>query len=123
MVVKKMIKVTDEALTENYTQVFHETEDCIEYGAPNNFMVKDLNGKILTYVRCQTGPIKEVGVNGVANEDLLAMVLARLKYFQSGPFACPENKHAIESIRTVLSALRFRTINREAREVEGTSKI
>ena len=39
-------------------------------------------------VRFQKGPIAEVGVNGVSNESLLAIVEDRLVGFQSGQFAC-----------------------------------
>jgi len=36
----------------------------------------------------QNGPIGEVGVNGVTNEALLAIVADRLRGFQGGPTAC-----------------------------------
>lgn len=70
----------------------------------------------------QNGPIKEVGVNGITNEALLAIVEDRLAGFQSGPFACPENAAALGSVRDAMLFLAKRTAAREARGVEGTHK-
>lgn len=68
----------------------------------------------------QNGPIKEFGVNGVTQEALLAIVIDRLRSFQSGPFACNENLMALNSCRTALWILQQRTRARIARGVEGT---
>lgn len=67
----------------------------------------------------QRGPIAEVGVNGVTNEVLLAMVATRLQHFQAGPFACAENQVALESVMVALEALHGRTRARIERGVEG----
>lgn len=71
----------------------------------------------------QHGPIKEVGVNGLTNEVLLAIVKHRLEGFQSGPFACSENQGALESVNNALTILESRTKAREARGVEGTNQV
>ena len=71
-------------------------------------------------IKFQNGPIKEAGVNGVMNEDLLAILIDRMRGFQSGDYACDANKHALYYLENALTALRERTDEREARGVEGT---
>lgn len=71
-------------------------------------------------INFQHGPISEVGVNGVTNEDLLAIVIDRLNGFQAGPFACAENETAIANVSAALQWLHHRTGQRLKRGVEGT---
>lgn len=68
----------------------------------------------------QNGPIKEVGVNGITHEDLLAIVAHRLECFQSSEFSCRENALALTKIQEALHWLNHRTTNRQRRGVEGT---
>ncbi len=68
----------------------------------------------------QNGPIKAFGANGVTQEALLAIVIDRLRSFQSGPFACPDNGFALVGCETALGYLQNRTRARIARGVEGT---
>jgi len=68
----------------------------------------------------QNGPIKEVGVNGITQEALLAIVIDRLQCFQRGPFACSENEQALQNIGVALNYLKARTRRRMAEGVEGT---
>jgi hypothetical protein len=70
-------------------------------------------------VNFQNGPIQENGVNGVQNEDLLAIVIHRLQGFQSGNFACRENAIALTKIQEALMWLEKRTADRKARGIEG----
>lgn len=70
-------------------------------------------------IHFQNGPIAEVGVNGVTQEVLLAIVIDRLRSFQAGPFACDENQHALAHAHLALDALKSRTKARMARGVEG----
>lgn len=74
-------------------------------------------------LRFQTGPIKEAGVNGVCDEDLLNIVCDRLETFQTTDFACRENALAITAIEEALLWMRKRTMGREARGVEGTHEV
>ncbi len=71
-------------------------------------------------VSFQNGPIKEFGVNGVTQEALLAIVIDRLKSFQSGPFDCEANAFALDHCKSALNELQKRTRARIARGVEGT---
>jgi hypothetical protein len=70
-------------------------------------------------VSFQNGPIGEVGVNGISNEALLAIVEDRLKGFQSGKFACRENALALTHLQESMHWLHHRTHERFQRGVEG----
>lgn len=74
-------------------------------------------------IHFQNGPIAENGVNGVTQEVLLAVVIDRLRCFQDGPFACPENAEALMHATEALTALKSRTRSRMARGVEGQSVV
>ncbi len=76
-------------------------------------------------VNFQNGPINADGngVNGVQNEDLLAIVIDRLQGFQSGPYKCPENAAALECCQHAMKVLQERTAKRVARQVEGTHTV
>lgn len=78
---------------------------------------------LLSTVKFQKGPIKENGINGVMNEDLLMIVRDRLEGFQSGDYACEENAEALNNVKDALAALQSRTKKREDRGVEGTSTV
>lgn len=71
----------------------------------------------------QNGPIKEVGINGVTQEALLAIIIDRLRSFQKGPFSCKENACALTHVEEALHWLQQRTIDRMRRGVEGYNKI
>lgn len=77
----------------------------------------------LCVVRFQNGAIGEAGVNGVMNEDLIAIVIDRLQGFQNGQYKCRENAVAITKLEEALMWLRKRTQDREDRGVEGTNTI
>ena len=68
----------------------------------------------------QNRPIQEVGVNGISNEALLAVVEDRLLGFQSGDFACRENALALTKLQEAMYWLHHRTKERIQRGVEGT---
>ena len=85
---------------------------CAAYRAPTE--------PILGVIHFQEGPIKECGVNGVCNEDLLNIVIDRLEHFQNSEFSCRENAMAITKLEEALLWLRKRTMAREQRGVEGT---
>ena len=70
----------------------------------------------------QHGPIKESGVNGCHNEDLITILIDRLEHFQDGDFNCFENQAALEALRLALVCLHERTREREVRGVEGTNQ-
>lgn len=107
--------------TINYTKVECE-EGPWKFNAPHHFVVKNVeNDEELCKVDFQEGPIKENGINGVTNEDLLLMVITRLEGFQNSEFRCMENQQAIDSILDAVDALRARTNKRIECGVEGTN--
>ena len=75
-----------------------------------------------TFIGFQDGPIGEVGVNGITQEALLAIVIDRLRGFQSGEFKCRENAIALTHCEDALLWLQKRTRDRLARGVEGTNQ-
>ena len=109
-------------ITRKYTSVlFCEGKNS---NSPTIFYVlKSEDNSDILKIKFQDGPIKECGVNGVMNEDLIAMVIKRLEYFQSTEFKCRENAVAITKLEEALMWLRKRTIDRENRGVEGTHTV
>ena len=108
--------------TDNYTEVLvidepGEGNACHKYSIRE---LKDGNDEF-GYIKFQKGPIKENGVNGCHQEDLLAIVIDRLRSFQAGNFSCRENAMAITKCEEALHWLNHRTADREKRGVEGTS--
>uniref|UniRef100_A0A6M3J7T5 Putative structural protein n=1 Tax=viral metagenome TaxID=1070528 RepID=A0A6M3J7T5_9ZZZZ len=71
----------------------------------------------------QNGPIGEVGVNGLHQEDLLAIVIDRLQSFQKGDFRCRENAIALTKIEEAMLWLNKRTAERQKQGVEGTNVV
>lgn len=120
--------IKNELATQNYTRVFAD----VGSSHPNRFLIQAMPAEenalgdicdILTEIRFQTGPVVEKGVNGVFNEDLILIVLYRLKFFQTGKFACKENEEAIKHLEEALVALRKRTNDRTERKVLGTYEV
>jgi hypothetical protein len=71
-------------------------------------------------IKFQKGPINE-GMNGVSNEALLAIVIDRLRGFQScKKFSNRETALALTKLQEALHWLHQRTKDRMARGVEGT---
>jgi hypothetical protein len=73
-------------------------------------------------IHFQNGPIGDVGINGCQLEDLLAIMIDRLKAFQEGPYRCDENARAINHLGDAAVALYERTADRKKRGVEGQYK-
>ena len=144
----EMVELKRDLLTTKYTKV--EVEKEFEYNAPHRYAIKKAymgvkcgsEGCVFEYcpykdmktcagyaepveetlceIHFQEGPIKECGVNGVCNEDLLNIVIDRLEHFQDSEFKCRENAMAITKLEEALLWLRKRTMSREQRGVEGT---
>lgn len=74
-------------------------------------------------IEFQNGPLKESIPNGLSNEALLAIVEDRLAGFQSGQYACDDNRFALSHVQEAMSLLKKRTQERIARGVEGTIKV
>jgi hypothetical protein len=72
-------------------------------------------------LRFQKGGIAEADVNGITQEVLLAIVIDRLRGFDSGPFASEDNHYALRHCEEALECLKRRTRERMQRGVEGKS--
>ena len=115
-----MKELQHDLLTSKHTRVLHEEN--YQFNAPHKFTIeKPDTAEILNEIKFQEGPIKEQGVNGIHNEDLIAIVICRLEHFQRSEFSCRENAIAITKLEEALLWLRKRTMGRERRHVEGTS--
>jgi hypothetical protein len=74
-------------------------------------------------INFQKGPLlATVHPNGCQNEDLIAVVIDRLKFFQQGDFACRENAIALTKLEEALMWLEKRTADRVTRGVEGKNE-
>lgn len=95
-------------------------DDAPGSGGANHLYSIALDGFKTLRISFQNGPIKEAGFNGISNEALLAVVIDRMRGFQSGPFACRDNDQALAKLEEGLAWLLKRTRERMARGVEGT---
>ena len=117
---------------------FERTNVCLEHckieaddrdarsGASHEYMITVDRGNnadaLTTVIQFQNGPLNEVGVNGLTNEALLAVVVDRLEGFQAGEFPSRETAIALTKIQEALHWLHHRTRERLSRGVEGTWK-
>ena len=107
--------------TERFTEVY--AVDLPSFGASHEYRIFVKESSIQNAnIKFQKGPVKEHGVNGCFNEDLIAVVIDRLQSFQSGDFPCRENALALTKLEEALHWLNHRTNDRQKRNVEGTFK-
>ena len=67
----------------------------------------------------QRGNPKEVGINGLTNEVLLAILIDRARAFQAGQLASEGNARALGGLLEAREAFMDRTVERLQRGVEG----
>ncbi|MFA5452742.1 MAG: hypothetical protein WC248_04140 [Candidatus Methanomethylophilaceae archaeon] len=116
----KQLEIND-LNTAKYTAIYHEDDP--KFNAPHHFVIRDGAERWQMKIDMQEGPIKECGVNGCCNEDLLNIVKTRLEGFQNSEFACRENAEALTKLEEALLWLHHRTNKRVARGVEGTHTV
>jgi hypothetical protein len=87
---------------------------------PHNFVYvrHDVNSVSFTL---QSGPIKEVGVNGCQIDTMIQASKLILEYFNN-KFPCRENAMAITKLDEAIMWLEKRTKDRQSRGVEGFNK-
>lgn len=72
----------------------------------------------------QNGPLQVDGERieptGAFVEDVIAIAVDRLEFYNAGQFRCRENSLAITHLEEALHWMNHRTAAREARGVEGT---
>lgn len=98
------------------------TQGVPQFGAYPIYVISSVNGQADTVLQFQNGTIKDVGINGITNEALLAVVIDRLRDFQTGDYPCRENAIALTNIEHGLLWLQKRTTDRTLRGVEGEHK-
>ena len=84
---------------------------------PGHEYVINLAGQEVDLV-FQNGTVPEVGRNGFQNEEVLEVLIDRMKYL-NGMFACRENSIVITKLEEALMWLEKRTADRVKRDVEG----
>lgn len=92
-------------------------------GSLPNLYTLFVDTKQVGELRFQNGPLKENKADGCQIEDILSILIDRMKYFQCGNFACRENEVTLKYLELAMQQLNLRTANREARNVEGTQQL
>ena len=107
--------------TTKHTEIYaHSTEG--QSVARYDVVEPNVDATVLSEIYFQNGPIKETGLHGIFIEDALVIAHDRLSVLNTGKFECDYNDRALRHIEQALQALRERTNDRAARQVEGTSK-
>ena len=73
-------------------------------------------------IKFQLGPVREFGKNGCQVEDVLEILIRRLKGFQQGPFPCAETIKAFNFLQAAHDVLQNRTDRRHKVGIEGTNR-
>lgn len=117
--------VTMDTLREDFPERFTDT------GAMDHkWFEETIRPKAFIYVRhdknslsftIQNGPVKEVGVNGCQVEDIIAVAKHIVERLNS-KFSCRENAMMITKLDEAIMWSKKRTVDRQARQVEGTSQ-
>lgn len=103
------------ALNKNTLTRIEHAEDS-GFLAPHHYCVlEEKTGNILADIWFQSGPVKEAGLNGITNEDLLDIVLNRIMCFQKSKSASRENEMAIQKLEECMMWL-----NKRAKEQSFT---
>jgi len=61
--------------------------------------------------------------NGAFVEDIIAVALDRIEFYQDSPFACEANASVWQLLQAALDELQKRAQEREQRAVEGTHQV
>lgn len=73
------------------------------------------------FIQFQHGPRTDPrSTPGIVEGALIAVLIDRVRSFQTGPYACEENVEVAEHLEAALAALKKRADNRAARGVLGT---
>jgi hypothetical protein len=76
---------------------------------------------VLHHINFQKLPVHSVGVNGISDEALLAIVLDRLQFFQEQTeYECTENALAIEHIKSAIGYYKIRQDRRKSQGIQDS---
>lgn len=126
-----MGRLKHELILDQGTCIYCEEEKDQAFGAPHFFEIYRTEvsdggrGKEgpLGKINFQKGPVKENGVNGVTEVDLLNIVAERLRRFQELKYSSRENAVALTKIEEAVMWLHKRTAKRVMEKKEGTSRV
>jgi hypothetical protein len=79
-----------------------------------------MGGEKYINITFQIGPVGDVGVNGCQTEDVIELLVERIRAFQLTELSCRQNAVAITKLEEANMWLRDRTRARGEQEVEGT---
>ena len=95
------------------------TDDPDQSGAAHYYHMK-IDGVVVGDVQFQKGPRNEVGSTpGATEASILAILIDRLRGFQSGPYSCRENAIQLTKLEEVLHWTKARADARAKRGVLG----
>ena len=83
------------------------------------------NQRDMAVICWQDGPVNREAneePNGAFVEDIIAICIERLNFYQTSPFNCPENAMAIENFQKGNELLLARRKERQERQVEGKNE-
>jgi hypothetical protein len=87
-------------------------------GASYRYDVVDVAGTVLGAIRFQRGArLAEGSTPGVLDSALLAIVADRMRCFNAGPLAAPENEEVLKHVQEALRWLKIRADERAKRGV------
>lgn len=120
-----MIKLENELINSKYTKIFHEKEYKI---APSNFLIEkyscvDCDKLTSAIINFQDGQIKDGNINGVFDEDLIAVIIKRLECMQNSKYKCSENAFALIKLEEAFMALKTKSSETKIRGVLNTHNI
>lgn len=109
-------------LSDGNTKTF--AVDAPEKGkADCNYTVKSGSlSETFATIKFQDGAVKENGVNGAREEDILSILIDRIRSYQGTKHACRETALALTKLDEAMHWLNHRDIERKQRGVKGTSK-
>jgi len=108
--------------SERFTTIYAFDEPGMGGACHEYDIIRKEGRQMVTRIKFQKGPVEETVANGCFNEDLIAVVIDRLRGFQSGNFPCRENALALTKLEEALHWLDSRTQDRQRRGVEGKFK-
>lgn len=99
------------------TKIFCNNPMTTHNNAPQHFTVRNIeNNNVVGEVVFKDESLKKI--NGLADEELILIVIARLRYFQRSKYACTENESAICSLTSALYALKASINKRKHMSIE-----
>ena len=103
-----MIELKNEIIESKYIEVLHEED---YKTMPCNFVINKRNSKDITptvaIINFQDGPLDDKELNGIFNEDLIAIIIKRIECLQKTKYRNIENDLALLKLEEALVALKY----------------